>query len=487
MSVEHVGCGLLLWVFACSFGDAATAGEGLEVGAGCVTITPKVDESAPPLWLAGYGQGRRATAVHDDIYARAFYVRDGRFSVAIVACDLIGLFRDEVLRIRQAVDALSLRPAVDYVLVCSTHTHAGPDTLGLWGPIGRTGISPGYLERVRAACVESVRQAHASARPAQLVIATTDVNRSGELIGDSRLPKVIDSMMTVIQARESSGRAVATLVNLPSHPEVLGGRNTHLSSDFPSSLRRYLEERFGGTAVYTSGSIGGLLSPRVPRSDPFTKEPMPADDLERMTAYGRIIGRIAETALQEAVPLAGPIRVRSREFLAPVWNPFYRLGMGLRVLERQVFDEDGRPVENLAKLAPTTMPTSAASAPAWPVLCLKSEVGLVEIGPLQVAAIPGEIYPELTLGRFQRPQEAHADFPEAPLEPAIFPSLGGRYRMVIGLANDEIGYIIPKSQWDWDPPFAYGRRERQYGEINSCGPEVAPRLMNAFEALLRTP
>jgi len=484
MSAERVGPRFVLCAVLGLLGGPAYAARGLEAGAGCVTITPRVDESAPPVWLAGYGQGRRATAVHDDIYARAFYVRDDRFSVAIVACDLIGLFRDEVLRIRQELARLDLRPPVDYVLVCSTHTHAAPDTLGLWGPIGRTGISPGYLERVRRACVDAVRQAHASARSAQLVIATADVNRSGELIGDSRLPKVIDSTMTIIQAREPSGRALVTLVNVPSHPEVLGGRNTHLSSDFPSSLRQYLEERFGGTAVYTSGSIGGLLSPRVPRSDPFTNEPMPAGDLERMTAYGRIIGRIAEKALQNAAPLVGPIRVRSREFLAPVWNPFYRLGMGLRVLDRQVFDEDGRPLENLAKLTPTTMPASAATTPAWPVLCLKSEVALLQIGPLQVAAIPGEIYPELTLGRFQRPQDPAADFPEAPLEPTVFPSLRSKYRMVIGLANDEIGYIIPKSQWDWEAPFAYGRKERQYGEINSCGPEVAPRLMEAFQALL---
>ena len=53
--------------------------------------------------------------------------------------------------------------------------------------------------------------------------------------------------------------------------------------------------------------------------------------------------------------------------------------------------------------------------------------------------------------------------------------------MLIGLANDELGYIIPKRQWDKSPPFAYGREDAQYGEINSCSPEVAPIIMGALK------
>jgi hypothetical protein len=56
--------------------------------------------------------------------------------------------------------------------------------------------------------------------------------------------------------------------------------------------------------------------------------------------------------------------------------------------------------------------------------------------------------------------------------------------MVLGLANDEIGYVIPRSQWDAKAPFAYGRDEDQYGEVNSVGPSAAGRLVAAFEKLL---
>ena len=63
--------------------------------------------------------------------------------------------------------------------------------------------------------------------------------------------------------------------------------------------------------------------------------------------------------------------------------------------------------------------------------------------------------------------------------------MSGRYRFIIGLCNDELGYIIPISQWDQDPPFAYGRDKPQYGEVNSTGPRTAPIILEAFANLLR--
>ena len=52
--------------------------------------------------------------------------------------------------------------------------------------------------------------------------------------------------------------------------------------------------------------------------------------------------------------------------------------------------------------------------------------------------------------------------------------------VLLGLANDEVGYIIPKRQWDTKAPYAYGRGSSQYGEANSCGPESASVLMRAL-------
>src|SRR5262249_34324433 len=118
-------------------------------------------------------------------------------------------------------------------------------------------------------------------------------------------------------------------------------------------------------------------------------------------------------------------------------------------------------------------------------LAIVSEVAYLRLGDLHLAAIPGELYPELVYGHYQEPVEPNVDMPDAPLEPPVMKSLPGPKTMLFGLANDEVGYIIPKRQWDEVAPFAYGRTSKQYGEVNSVGPEVAPILMHALRDCVR--
>ena len=61
-----------------------------------------------------------------------------------------------------------------------------------------------------------------------------------------------------------------------------------------------------------------------------------------------------------------------------------------------------------------------------------------------------------------------------------FPLLHG----VLGLANDELGYIIPKSEWDKEAPYLYDSPKAHYGEVNSAGPETAPILHKTLKDML---
>ncbi|MFK7922047.1 MAG: hypothetical protein AB8H47_08825 [Bacteroidia bacterium] len=45
--------------------------------------------------------------------------------------------------------------------------------------------------------------------------------------------------------------------------------------------------------------------------------------------------------------------------------------------------------------------------------------------------------------------------------------------MIFGLANDLIGDIIPRSEWDQEALYIYGYESDSYGKINSVGPETA--------------
>jgi hypothetical protein len=189
--------------------------------------------------------------------------------------------------------------------------------------------------------------------------------------------------------------------------------------------------------------------------------------------YGEEVAQLAAKAIDDAQPLPlAPFAVHARPIAVPVQNVLYRLARAARVIQREGlvwtgdFQALGEPM--------TAEKADGGSA-------VESEVAYVRLGDLHLACIPGEIYPELVYGKFQEPAEPNADFPDAPLEPSIAALMPGSKWLLIGLANDELGYIIPKRQWDRQSPYAYGERRGQYGEINSCGPEVAPIVMEALK------
>jgi hypothetical protein len=67
--------------------------------------------------------------------------------------------------------------------------------------------------------------------------------------------------------------------------------------------------------------------------------------------------------------------------------------------------------------------------------------------------------------------------------PPLRELMPGKVKFIFGLANDEIGYIIPKSEWDQKPPYLYLAPHPPYGEINSVGPDAAGTLHDTIGQL----
>jgi hypothetical protein len=449
----------VLLLLALSQTVAAAVPSPLQLGFAKRVITPAI--GAKPVYLAGFDNDRKATGVHDDLWARAVAVGDGRQKVAIVSVDLIGFFHADVLKAREL---LQRRVPGAVLVVASTHDHEGPDTMGLWGG-GRfsSGVDPLYLESVRQAVAETAAEALSRLRPAHLVFGQA---RTPGLVEDGRLPKVIDDSLVAMQAIAEDGRTLGTVVNWSSHPEALGGENTLLTSDFPHYLRARMEERLGGTCVFLVGSIGGLMTPLGVELRGPDGTVIPKDSFALAQAVGERAADAALEALASGRPSASQtLEHRSATVFVPLENRLFRLALFVGVLDRPLFSS-GRPA------------TSLFGAD------MRTEVGYLRIGDAEALLVPAEIYPELVFGGIQEPQDPGADFPGAPRERPLRALLTSEYRMVLGLANDEIGYVIPRSQWDAKAPFAYGRKEDQYGEVNSVGPSAAARLAEAFARLL---
>lgn len=435
---------------------SALAHAEMRAGAARRVITPDLQKHAP-VYMAGFSHNRRATAIHDDLYARCLALEPARTPLVICGVDSIGLFWDDVNRIRQAVKSRLGRDAD--VIVAALHDHQAPDTMGLWGPNPATsGINEEYNRFVVERTAEAAAEAVENLRPATIALAKTHPPELDTFIHDNRPPDVHDSELVLLAATGADGKPIATLVNWANHPETLGSRNTELTADYPAALYKRLEERRGGLAVFVNGAVGGMQSPLGAKVGDT-----PDNSFEKAAWIGQHVADIGADALQHAKPA----KITRHEFhermiKIPLANKGFEQAAQADLYHGRKPAQDGR----------TTAP-----------------VGLIRLmngnqPVLEIALIPGELYPELSVGGIQKYEGA--DFPDAPAEPAIKSLMKAPYRMLFGLADDEIGYIIPKSEWDDKAPWLQNAPKRWYGEVNSIGPEAAPLIVGTIQELLQT-
>ena len=428
----------------------------LSAGAAKRTVTPDLEKFAP-VYMAGFGHNRRAASVHDDLWARCLALGTGRMPLAICGVDSIGLFREDVLKIRALVTK-RYGHEVD-VVVAALHDHEAPDTMGLWGPADdQSGINEAYNSYVVEQTAEAALEAVKSLQPAKFVLAKTHPPVLDSFIDDTRPPVVHDAEVIALSAVSADGRRIATLVNWANHPETLGSKNTAITSDYSGYLRDELEKRLGGIGVYINGAVGGMQSPLGARIGDLKEE-----SFEKARFIGEHVADIAADAVLAAAPLSlTGYEFAERTIHVPVSNQGFH-----RAAEANIYK--GR--------KPMTTGTTA------------TPVGLIRLrdhdtDKLTIALVPGELYPELSVGGVER--YSGADFPDAPIEPAIKSSMSAPYRMLFGLCDDEIGYIIPKAEWDEKAPWLNNASKRWYGEVNSVGPDAAPMITKTFADLLRS-
>ncbi len=395
----------------------------MRAGAASADITP---DDVRNTFVAGFGMGKRATGVHMPLRASAVYLEadDGQ-SVVLVSLDLVGLLKAWIDRIRARVTAI----AGERVVVACTHTHAGPDTLGYWGPSFlklfpiSDGKNPAYMHALVdkvAACVDEAVQ---SAGDATLRAVSFDGDIAwsrNDRKGGARYDKLV-----AFAVDNAAGR-VATVINYASHPETLWEHNTLLSPDFVGPLRQHIQARTGGEVAYFNGPLGAMLTPDCKAE---------FKDLDGRIAYIDTLGEDMATRVTEALAATDPVPVRTLEH-APrpvhVANDNWRY----RLLERlglvDVVTRD-KGVDSIAHA--------------------------LSFGTVSMATFPGEPSPELGA--------------------EVAARMTGEHRMVVGLCEDEFGYILQPAQFDND--------EYSYEQTMSLGRTTADTVVAAFGDFLSAP
>jgi len=390
--------------------DAAT----LKAGFAQADVTPLV-----PVMLAGYGAAffsedacRWSTGVHDPLYAQAMALEDAAGSAAIlIVLDNVGTITNEIVEIQDGVSqAVGLAP--DRVVVCSTHTHHGPDTIGLWGVIVPpiSGRQEDVIDRMVQGAVRAGVDAWQARVPARLEYAAGEEPRMhfNKVFGDPE--RLMDSTLTVLAATDAQGRLLGSVMNWAAHPTLMPESNRLVSADYPGAYYRHMQERLGGVHLFVNGAIGASIQALAPE-DGVWKWILGNATWDDVDAMGARLADDAVSLLAAATPVDEPVigTFAAREVKARVDNLLFALAAQVGLIPREVppLGEEG-----------TTYMTTFA------------------VGPVTFGSVPGEYVPDYSF--------------------AIRELMGGDAQMILGLGMDWIGYAITPAQYE-NPVYLYER------------------------------
>ena len=406
-------------------------------------------ESDEPLYIAGYNNGKEIEGVLDLPQAKALWIDNGATGVLLIGVDCVGLGSGTVERIRNGLSDFCREVKCASVNVYATHTHAGIDTLGLWGPVAIDGKNTQYMENLVSAAIDSAKKAYDDRSVGRLYYGSTEPKN---LLKDSREPIEYDPILHQIRFdSEDTSKNGIRLISYSAHAESLRGDNLLLSADFPSVLAQKIKSACADDVMYMPSAIGGLIMTRE------LTEPFVATENMRLTAQ-----RLASSALsvKNEIELESSLAFSSVDIDIPLDNTYFFFAKFLGILDNEI--KRGKSETGYV---------------------LKSELGVLKLGSVTFALIPGEIFPELVSGNGLGEGDPEALY-------SIAERYGEEKLLVLGLCNDELGYIVPPSNFRLNEELPYIETvtdksgENHYEETNSVSIQMAEIVAEAFEKAL---
>jgi hypothetical protein len=400
-----------------SFAASQSTAQSFVVGAAQKNINPDHDS----LYLAGGKPNRPFIDVHDSLYVKAVFIENKTNHIVLLSFDCIGLMYPSLLEIREEVKKQipTINPAT--IVMGSTHTHAGPDVVGIWGKdFAHTGINSAHMKKIVTAAVDAIRNAYQNKKACRMEYAKGSFGE--DWVKNISEPDEIDRDVWAIRFKTSSNQSIATLTNFACHPTIMDDATTAASADYIWGYYRYLDSAQGGVNLFFQGPIGGWVQPEdVPSS------------FENALHYGNKLGAYVFERLKQAQQnKQNKIEFKSKQISFPMVNPAFNMLSKAGVIQRNF----GEKVE--------------------------SEIVAFSIGDAQFATHPGETVPAMGT--------------------ATKSMMKGRGpKIVIGLGQDALGYILKPSFFNKDNKIPHS----EYLTGMSIGPQTMDIIMQTLSELMQ--
>ena len=406
--------------------------DGVRVGTAVVDVTPAADD---PQYLGGFGKMDAPTArALDPLQIRAFVVRRGPQVAAFAIVDVQGWFAGYqegpygITDAREQVGgwlAKNGSPGAgpQNVIVSSTHSHAAPTIMGIWGP---TDVR--WLKRVHDGTVAAIEQAAATARPAELWTADAAVGEAdGSTVSQTDIYDgwTVDEKLPLLWARDPKNhKTIGLYGNVPIHADIVNGKALNaMSADHIGRERRALDDMLGGTSVLAMGTLG--------RQESIVQVGGLVES-DRIAAF--VTARIRK-ALADAKPLRDPqIGGAEQHVLVPGTNP--------ALLALIAINPAGSPCIPGADICAIDR---SIEPPYMYGNLVGTWVTTLRIGDLLYVSEPGEAFPEVS--------------------DALRRAVPGARVRIVGMGQDQLGYYYPAE----DTPFTTVPNVSDHLQYNTSG------------------
>ncbi len=396
----------------------------LRAGAARVSITP--DPKELPYTLGGYGDPKRfstpATGILDQCYARALVIEKGGRKFALVSLDLCFMPANVKEAVDKRIPTTGIAP--DALLLCSTHTHSGPEPLSLHSgnnaPAGTVPpFNPRLLDWIADRIAQAIVEAAVKLQPAQIGSG----QKSGIGLNRNRRGEVkTDDEMTALKVTDPAGKPIAVVVDYAAHPVYFDADNLQVSGDWSGAFERMMEATMpGAVALFINGAEGDASPNGSDEGKP----------LEKIEVYAAKLMQPARALLDSIQPVADP--------KIDAWSQVV-----------QIPDRKPNPIFILAAARLKSTPEQARAF-VNAMMPASTHISFLRIGDALLVGFPGEPTTPVGLAAKQMAREA-----------------GFKHPAVVALTNDWIGYLVTAEQYKagkYEPTMSF------------YGPEIGDKML----------
>ena len=463
-------------------------------------------------------------ASNDPIGAHAVVFETHGQRAAMVTVDSIGIFDSTMDQIRAAVVKADPQIPAANIFISSTHDESAPDPIGLWGPdlsqepspvdqlnnalpVGvSSGVDEHYMGYLVTQAASAVARADGSLQPGRLVLAMARMPANTQSCWSS-YPYVDSNLMPVMQGVSSGGQVIFTMVNVGTHDETLSfsgnpAYTSMLSGDWTGRLSQDLEAAYpGSVGMEMAGLVGSVETPALyptgtqvpqvpgafhgvpgkpvdgcssvypePLSSTGTALAPYSDALTFNDVYGQSVADDAVAALAGSAAAAvvpDSLEAQTTSLCVQLENTLFVAAFAAGLFpDRPAYADPnctvGASLSGSLGLGPAGQ-GATIHPPSTPTF-IRTEVGVLTLGPVQIAYSPGEVFPFTEMGG--PVDDAQMPFPtncyqpsatdptnpasanyscgtELPMTGMVSAEMTEPYRFLAGLGEDMIGYLFP--------------------------------------------